>query len=102
MSSVRGARPLSYHDLWWIPNDPYGSFMAGGIHGQRLFGPPGLDLVVVHFGCQAMSLSVPRAPLGQARSSRSVPVSGAGAETSVGAGACGAGRGGRPGAVWQS
>ncbi|MFC9490767.1 serine hydrolase domain-containing protein, partial [Streptomyces hydrogenans] len=28
---------LSYHDLWWIPNDPSGSFMASGIHGQRLF-----------------------------------------------------------------
>ncbi|MEV8313759.1 serine hydrolase [Streptomyces sp. NPDC059900] len=54
---------LSYHDLWWILNDPYDSFMASGIHGQRLFVSPGLDLVVVHFGSQVMSPAVPPAPL---------------------------------------
>jgi CubicO group peptidase (beta-lactamase class C family) len=53
---------LSYHDLWWIPDDPYGSYMASGIHGQRLFVSPGLDLVVVHFGSQVISPSVPVAP----------------------------------------
>ncbi|TXS20153.1 MULTISPECIES: serine hydrolase domain-containing protein [unclassified Streptomyces] len=57
---------LSYHDLWWIPNDTHGSFMASGIHGQRLFVSPGLDLVVVHFGSQVVSPSVPAAPLVQA------------------------------------
>ncbi|MCX4675302.1 beta-lactamase family protein [Streptomyces sp. NBC_01433] len=57
---------LSYHDLWWIPNDPYGSFMASGIHGQRLFVSPGLDLVVTHFASQVMSPAVPPAPLVQA------------------------------------
>ncbi|TXS54214.1 serine hydrolase domain-containing protein [Streptomyces sp. t39] len=57
---------LSYHDLWWIPNDAYGSFMASGIHGQRLFVSPGLDLVVVHFGSQVVSPSVPVVPLVQA------------------------------------
>ncbi|MEU5088510.1 serine hydrolase [Streptomyces sp. NPDC021356] len=54
---------LSYHDLWWVLNDPYGSYMASGIHGQRLFVSPGLDLVVVHFGSQVMSPAVPPAPL---------------------------------------
>ncbi|MGX1128546.1 CubicO group peptidase (beta-lactamase class C family) [Streptomyces glaucescens] len=54
---------LSYHDLWWILNDPYGSYMASGIHGQRLFVSPGLDLVVVHFGSQVMSPAVRPAPL---------------------------------------
>ncbi|MFE7357351.1 serine hydrolase domain-containing protein [Streptomyces sp. NPDC057543] len=57
---------LSYHDLWWILNDPYQSFMASGIHGQRLFISPGLDLVIVHFASQVMSPSVPPAPLVQA------------------------------------
>ncbi|MFJ8449852.1 serine hydrolase domain-containing protein [[Kitasatospora] papulosa] len=57
---------LSYHDLWWIPNDAYGSYMASGIHGQRLFVSPGLDLVVVHFGSQVISSAVPAAPLVQA------------------------------------
>ncbi|NEB41542.1 serine hydrolase [Streptomyces sp. SID14515] len=57
---------LSYHDLWWIPNDPHGSYMASGIHGQRLFVSPGLDLVVVHFGAQVMSPSTPQVPLIQA------------------------------------
>ncbi|MEU9624983.1 MULTISPECIES: serine hydrolase [unclassified Streptomyces] len=54
---------LSYHDLWWILNDPYESFMASGIHGQRLFISPKLDLVIVHFASQVMSPSVPPAPL---------------------------------------
>ncbi|MFE7399794.1 serine hydrolase domain-containing protein [Streptomyces sp. NPDC057557] len=54
---------LSYHDLWWILNDPYDSFMASGIHGQRLFISPKLDLVIVHFASQVMSPSVPPAPL---------------------------------------
>ncbi|MEW1925153.1 serine hydrolase [Streptomyces sp. NPDC088360] len=57
---------FSYHDLWWILNDPYDSYMASGIHGQRLFVSPRLDLVVVHFGSQVMSPSVPPAPLVQA------------------------------------
>ncbi|MEW2298265.1 serine hydrolase [Streptomyces sp. NPDC006743] len=57
---------LSYHDLWWVLNDPYGSYMASGIHGQRLFVSPGLDLVVVHFGSQVMSPAVPPVPLVQA------------------------------------
>ncbi|WP_234309287.1 hypothetical protein [Streptomyces sp. NRRL F-5193] len=57
---------LSYHDLWWIPNDPYGSFMASGIHGQRLFVCPALDLVIVHYASQIVSPAVPPAPLVQA------------------------------------
>ncbi|WP_314615211.1 serine hydrolase domain-containing protein [Streptomyces stackebrandtii] len=57
---------LSYHDLWWIPNDPYGSFMASGIHGQRLFVSPGLDLVIVHYASQIVSPAVPPVPLIQA------------------------------------
>ncbi|MFG3246257.1 serine hydrolase domain-containing protein [Streptomyces sp. NPDC048187] len=57
---------LSYHDLWWIPNDPYGSYLASGIHGQRLLVSPGLDLVAVHFGSQVVSPDVPVAPLVQA------------------------------------
>ncbi|NLU68275.1 serine hydrolase [Streptomyces sp. HNM0574] len=57
---------LSYHDLWWIPNDPYGSFLASGIHGQRLFVSPGLDLVVVHYASQVVSPAVSQPPLLQA------------------------------------
>ncbi|MFJ5074472.1 serine hydrolase domain-containing protein [Streptomyces sp. NPDC088553] len=57
---------LSYHDLWWIPNDPYGSFMASGIHGQRLFVSPALDLVIVHYASQIVSPAVPQVPLLQA------------------------------------
>lgn len=57
---------LSYHDLWWIPNDPYGSYLASGIHGQRLLVSPGLDMVAVHFGSQVVSPAVPPAPLLQA------------------------------------
>lgn len=57
---------LSYHDLWWIPNDPHGSFMASGIHGQRLFISPALDLVIVHYASQIVSPAVPQIPLAQA------------------------------------
>ncbi|MFF0462815.1 serine hydrolase domain-containing protein [Streptomyces mexicanus] len=63
---VTSPATLSYHDLWWILNDPYGSYMASGIHGQRLFVSPGLELVVVHFGSQVVSPAVPPAPLAQA------------------------------------
>ncbi|WP_017593740.1 hypothetical protein [Nocardiopsis potens] len=54
---------LSYHDLWWILNDPYGSFMASGIHGQRLFISPALELVVVHYASQVVSPAAPYPPL---------------------------------------
>ncbi|MFF1696480.1 serine hydrolase domain-containing protein [Streptomyces sp. NPDC058257] len=54
---------LSYHDLWWILNDGHGSFMASGIHGQRLFISPELETVIVHYGSQVMSPAVPAAPL---------------------------------------
>ncbi|MER7394945.1 hypothetical protein ABT381_05455 [Streptomyces sp. NPDC000151] len=57
---------LSYHDLWWVLKDPYGSYLASGIHGQRLFVSPGLGLVAVHFGSQVISSAVPVAPLAQA------------------------------------
>jgi CubicO group peptidase (beta-lactamase class C family) len=60
-----GSSALSYHDLWWIPNDPYDSYMASGIHGQRLF-VSRLDLVAVHFGSQVISPEVRVAPLVQA------------------------------------
>ncbi|GAA2218672.1 hypothetical protein [Streptomyces nogalater] len=42
--------------------DAYVPELASGIHGQRLFVSPGLDLVVVHFGSQVISPSVPVAP----------------------------------------
>ncbi|MFI6844328.1 hypothetical protein OG535_38295 [Kitasatospora sp. NBC_00085] len=57
---------LSYHDLRWIPNDPYGSIMASGIHGQRLFISPARDLGVVHYASRVVSPAVPQVPLVQA------------------------------------
>ncbi|MEU8728639.1 serine hydrolase [Streptomyces tendae] len=70
---------LSYHDLWWILNDPYGSFMASGIHGQRLFVSPALDLVVVHYASQVISPAVPQVPLAQAFLSIGLHLNGRGA-----------------------
>ncbi|MFE5788636.1 serine hydrolase domain-containing protein [Rhodococcus erythropolis] len=46
---------MSYHDYWWILNDPFGSFMASGIHGQRLLISRNLELVVAHFGAHILS-----------------------------------------------
>ncbi|MGW4435215.1 hypothetical protein ACWELO_05530 [Streptomyces sp. NPDC004596] len=40
--------------------------MASGIHGQRLFVSPALDLVVVHYASQVVSPAVPQVPLVQA------------------------------------
>ncbi len=54
---------LGYHDFWWILDDPYGSYLASGIHGQHLFVSPGRELVVVHFGAQVLSPTVPPTPL---------------------------------------
>ncbi|WP_370181735.1 serine hydrolase domain-containing protein [Rhodococcus wratislaviensis] len=53
---------MSYRDYWWILNDPFDSFMASGIHGQRLFVSRELDLVVAHFGSQIISPCVPTPP----------------------------------------
>ena len=36
---------LGYHDFWWILDDGLGSYMASGIHGQRLYVCPGRELV---------------------------------------------------------
>ncbi|QQM20512.1 serine hydrolase [Rhodococcus sp. P-2] len=46
---------MSYHDYWWILNDPFGSSMASGIHGQRLLISRNLELVVAHFGAHILS-----------------------------------------------
>ncbi|WP_405145752.1 beta-lactamase family protein [Nocardia salmonicida] len=54
---------LGYHDFWWILNDPHGSYLASGIHGQHLFVSPGRELVAVHYGAQVLSPSVPPTPL---------------------------------------
>ncbi|GAB2682237.1 serine hydrolase domain-containing protein [Nocardia goodfellowii] len=54
---------LSYRDFWWVLNDGYGSYMASGIHGQRLFISPGTDLVIVHYGAHILSPSAPQPPL---------------------------------------
>lgn len=65
-ASASSPATMSYRDYWWILNDPFGSFMASGIHGQRLFISPGLDLVVAHFGSQIISPSVPPPPFASA------------------------------------
>jgi len=64
-AKVRGARApvdspatMSYHDFWWILNDPYGSFMASGIHGQRLLISRDLELVIAHFGAHILSPAI--------------------------------------------
>ncbi|PXX54943.1 hypothetical protein DFR70_12284 [Nocardia tenerifensis] len=54
---------LSYRDLWWLLNDGHGSYMASGIHGQRLLISPGNDLVIVHYGAHILSPSAPQTPL---------------------------------------
>ena len=56
---------LSYHGFWWLPNDPYQSFTANGIHGQRLFVSPKLELVIAHYGSHVMSPSIPVPPFVQ-------------------------------------
>jgi len=45
-ASADSPAAMSYRDYRWILNDPFDSFMASGVHGQRLFVSRGLDLVV--------------------------------------------------------
>jgi CubicO group peptidase (beta-lactamase class C family) len=54
---------LGYHDFWWILDDGLGSYMASGIHGQRLYVCPGRELVIVHYGAHILSPAVPPPPL---------------------------------------
>lgn len=56
---------LGYHDFWWILDDGHGSYMASGIHGQRLYVSPGQELVIVHYGAHILSPAVPPPPLVQ-------------------------------------
>ncbi len=37
----------SYHDYWWIPHDPDGSFEAKGLNGQHIHINPAAELVIV-------------------------------------------------------
>ena len=53
---------MSYHDYWWILNDPFESFMASGIHGQRLLISRDLELVVAHFGAHILSPAITPPP----------------------------------------
>jgi CubicO group peptidase (beta-lactamase class C family) len=53
---------MGYHDFWWVPYDGHKSFEARGIHGQRLYVSPGLEMVVAHYGSHVMSPSVPVPP----------------------------------------
>ncbi|WP_275291037.1 serine hydrolase [Amycolatopsis sp. La24] len=53
------ARPIEYHNFWWVPGDGHGTFGARGIHGQRLQVSPGRELVIAHYGSHVMSPSVP-------------------------------------------
>lgn len=53
---------MSYHDYWWILNDPFGSFMASGIHGQRLLISRDLEFVVAHFGAHILSPAIDTPP----------------------------------------
>lgn len=54
---------LGYHDFWWILDDGLGSYMASGIHGQRLYVCPARELVIVHYGAHILSPAVPPPPL---------------------------------------
>lgn len=40
----------SYHNQWWLPNDPFGAFQGNGRFGQRLYVAPGAEMVVAQFG----------------------------------------------------
>ncbi|WP_245677067.1 serine hydrolase domain-containing protein [Nocardia acidivorans] len=62
-ASADAPATMSYHDFWWLLDDAHGSYMASGIHGQRLFVAPGSDLVIVHFGAHILSPAVPPPPL---------------------------------------
>lgn len=54
---------MSYHDFWWLLNDPHGSLLASGIHGQHLFVSPGRECVIAHFGSHILSPAVPPPPM---------------------------------------
>lgn len=39
----------SYHDMWWITNNPHGAYMARGVYGQAIYIDPAAEMVIVRF-----------------------------------------------------
>lgn len=39
----------SYHNMWWITNNPHGAYMACGVHGQAIYIDPAAEMVIVRF-----------------------------------------------------
>ena len=39
----------SYHNMWWITNNPHGAYMARGVHGQAIYIDPAAEMVIARF-----------------------------------------------------
>lgn len=39
----------SFRSMWWVTGNPYGAFMARGVHGQNLYVDPTNEVVIARF-----------------------------------------------------
>lgn len=53
----------SYRSQWWVTNDELGAFLAGGIHGQRLYVAPKAEMVAARFGSHPMAANAASEPI---------------------------------------
>lgn len=53
----------SYRAMWWVSHNPVGAFEARGIHGQRLYVAPDVDMVVARFGSHPVAASAANDPI---------------------------------------
>lgn len=53
----------SYRDMWWVTHNAHGAFEARGIHGQRLYVAPAVDLVIARFGSHPIAASAANDPI---------------------------------------
>ncbi|MEO7032116.1 MAG: serine hydrolase [Burkholderiaceae bacterium] len=53
----------SYHDMWWISNNPHRVFDARGIFGQRIYIDPKAEMVIVKLSSHPIAGNIANIPL---------------------------------------
>lgn len=53
----------SYRSQWWVTHDELGAFLAGGIHGQRLYVAPKAETVIARFASHPLAASAASEPI---------------------------------------
>lgn len=53
----------SYRSQWWVTEDEFGAYLAGGIHGQRIYIAPKAEMVVARFASHPVAKNAASEPI---------------------------------------